>query len=164
MSLNVLVIPEDFRKDQYVISPLVRRIFEAIGKPRARVETCTDPLLGGISAALDWDRLEEVIGMYPMVTVFLLLVDRDGNAGRRQALNGLEEQATAKLGQERLFLGENAWQEIEVWALAGQDLPGTWQWQAIRAEVHPKETYFGAAGKSAQTEQGARRGPNDDGP
>ncbi len=41
-----------------------------------------------------------------------------------------------------MLFGENAWQEIEVWALAGQDLPRDWKWQEIRAEVHPKETYF----------------------
>jgi hypothetical protein len=57
-------------------------------------------------------------------------------------LNGLEERAAAQLGDGKTMLGENAWQEIEVWALAGQELPGDWQWQAIRAEVHPKEVYF----------------------
>ena len=37
---------------------------------------------------------------------------------------------------------ENAWQEIEVWVLAGHDLPSDWNWQVIRDEVNPKETYF----------------------
>jgi len=41
-----------------------------------------------------------------------------------------------------VLLAENAWQEIEVWALAGQKLPRGWNWQKIRAETHPKETYF----------------------
>lgn len=143
MSLNVLVIPEDFRKDQYVLGPLIRRLFAEIGKPRARVEVCVDPLMGGIAQALDWERLEEVIDMYPIVQIFLLLVDRDGIAGRRDALNALENKAEGKLLQERTMIGENAWQEIEVWALAGQaDLPREWNWQEIRAEVHPKESYF----------------------
>ncbi len=142
MSLNVLVIPEDFRKDQYVLGPLVRRLFAEIGKPHARVEVCTDPVMGGIAQALDWERLDEVIDMYPIVRIFLLLVDRDGNAGRRVALGALENKAEQKLSQERTLIGENAWQEIEVWALAGQELPRKWNWQEIRAEVHPKETYF----------------------
>ena len=115
MSLNVLVIPEDFRKDQYVLGPLLRRLFAEIGKPHARVEICTDPVMGGISQALDWERIDEVIDMYPIVHVFLLLVDRDGKAGRRTALDGLETRA-----------GE----------------PSEWKWQEIRAEVNPKETYF----------------------
>jgi hypothetical protein len=80
VSLNVLVIPEDFRKDQFVLAPLVRRIFAEIGKPNARVEVCIDPLLGGISQALEWARIQEVVRMYPMVQIFLLLVDRDGNS------------------------------------------------------------------------------------
>jgi hypothetical protein len=142
MSLNVLVIPEDFRKDQYVLGPLVRRLFAEIGKPRARVLVCTDPVMGGIAQALDWERLDEVIDMYRFVDIFLLLVDRDGNAGRRDALDALETKAEQKFSQDRTLIGENAWQEIEVWALAGQDLPSEWNWQEIRAEIHPKETYF----------------------
>jgi hypothetical protein len=143
MSLNVLVIPEDFRKDQYVLAPLVRRMFREIGKPRARVQVCTDPVMGGITEALDWERLQEVIEMYPIVNIFLLLVDRDDVAGRRHSLDALEAKAAQKLPADRTLIGENAWQEIEVWALAGQeDLPAEWRWQQIRAEVHPKETYF----------------------
>lgn len=142
MSLNVLVIPEDFRKDQYVLLPLVRRIFVACAKPNARVQICADPLLGGIDQALTWERIDEIIDIYPMVKIFLLIVDRDGEFGRRARLDRLEGLAADKLGAERLLLGENAWQEIEVWALAGQDLLAEWRWQDIRAEIHPKERYF----------------------
>jgi hypothetical protein len=142
VSLNVLVIPEDFRKDQYILAPIVRRIFAEIGKPQARVEICMDPLLEGVSQAMDWDNIDEVIDMYPMVQIFLLLVDRDGKAGRRAGLDRLQELAVAKLRQGRVLYGENAWQEVEVWALAGQTLPTRWKWVDVRAEVHPKETYF----------------------
>lgn len=41
-----------------------------------------------------------------------------------------------------IFIAENAWQEIEVWVLAGHNLPNNWNWQTIRQEIHPKETYF----------------------
>jgi hypothetical protein len=142
MSLNVLAIAEDFRKDQYVLAPLVRRLFAEIGKPRANIEICKDPLLGGIAQALDWERLDELIGMYPIVDIFLLLVDRDGNAGRRASLDGLEKKAETKLAEEKTLIGEHAWQEIEVWALAGQDLPDDWNWKEIREQIHPKEVYF----------------------
>lgn len=142
MSLNVLVIPEDFRKDRYILTPLVRRMFEYIGKRRAHVEICTDPVLGGVEQALDWDRIAEIIDMYPIVHIFLLLVDRDGRPGRRASLDALESRAAGKLAATRTLFGENAWQEIEVWALASQDLPSAWRWQEIRAEIHPKETYF----------------------
>ena len=141
--MNVLIIPEDFRKDQYVLKPIIERMFAEIGKPRANVQMCFDPLLGGIDQAMRWERIAEVLDMYRgMVQIFLLLVDRDGISTRRQALDVLETKAREMLGEGRVLLGENAWQEIEVWALAGPDLPKGWSWQAIRAEAHPKERYF----------------------
>ena len=142
MSLNVLVIPEDFRKDQYVLAPLVSKMFAEIGKPQARVRVCTDPLLGGVAEALDWGRIRDIIEMYPMVNLFLLIVDRDGKPGRRQSLTRIEGLANEGLAAGRALFGENAWQEIEVWALAGQDLPQGWKWKAVQAEVDPKEKYF----------------------
>lgn len=141
--MNVLVIPEDFRKDQYILKPIVEVMLQAIGRPRNRVIVCQDPLLGGISQALDWNRLHEVLDRYRgMVDVFLLIVDRDGNAGRRTALDNLEQKAKDYLPAGRLFLAENAWQEVEVWVLAGHSLPNDWSWQEIRQHPHSKEAYF----------------------
>jgi len=74
--------------------------------------------------------------------LFLLIVDRDGNVHRRGVLDALEINAAAKLGTGRKLIGEHAWQEIEVWALAGQELSKEWKWQTIRDEPHPKESYF----------------------
>lgn len=140
--MRVLIIAEDFRKDQLVLKPIMERMFREIGKPRARVEMCVDPLLGGIDQATNWERIADIVEMYPMTDIFLLLVDRDGIATRRAALNNLETGAREILDDDRVLLAENAWQEIEVWALAGQDLPAEWSWQEIRREFHPKETYF----------------------
>lgn len=77
-----------------------------------------------------------------MVDLFILCVDRDGQPSRRQALDRIEQLATTVLSDDRLFLAENAWQEIEVWLLAGHTLPARWSWRAIRAEPQAKETYF----------------------
>jgi hypothetical protein len=141
--MNVLVIPEDFRKDQYMLKPIVMAMMKEVGKPKARVRVCQDPLLGGISEALKWERIEEIINRYKgMVNLFLLCVDRDGKTGRRQALDNIEQLTCGILTSDRLFLAENAWQEIEVWVLAGHQLPVDWNWQAIRQEINPKETYF----------------------
>lgn len=141
--MNVLVIPEDFRKDQYMLKPIVLAMMKSLGKPKATVKVCQDPLLGGIGEALKEERLQEILERYKgMVDLFLLCVDRDGNDNRRQRLTALEEKAAAILKGDHLFLAENAWQEIEVWVLAGHDLPKAWIWQTIRAEVHPKERYF----------------------
>lgn len=140
--MKVLVIPEDFRKDQYILKPIVEALMAHVGYPHAVVRVLTDPLLGGISQALNRDRIEEILARYRgMTDLFLLCVDRDGQAGRRRSLDGIEEFAEELLPKGRLFLAENAWQELEVWVLAGHDLPG-WKWAEIREEVNPKETYF----------------------
>lgn len=62
--MRVLVIPEDFRKDQYILRPLFKRLFKALDKPRARVEVCWDPLLGGVGEALKSKRVQEVVDLY----------------------------------------------------------------------------------------------------
>ncbi len=149
--MNVLLIPEDFRKDQYVVKPIIKKMLAEIGKPNANVQVCQDPLLGGIGEALKWTRISEILDQYRgMVQIFLLLVDRDGVEGRRQSLDKLETQAAECLQEGRVLFGENAWQEIEVWAIAGQDLLAGWSWQEIRNEVHPKETYFEPLAQSRQ--------------
>ena len=141
--MNVLVIPEDFRKDQYMLKPIIGAMMKQPTKPKARVRVCQDPLLGGISEALKWERIEEIINRYKgMVNLFLLCVDRDGKESRKQSLDNLEQLASNILTVNRLFLAENAWQEIEVWVLAGHQLPSDWNWQEIRQEINPKETYF----------------------
>jgi hypothetical protein len=38
--MNVLIIPEDFRKDQYIVKPLIRRMLAEIGKPNANLRVC----------------------------------------------------------------------------------------------------------------------------
>lgn len=140
--MKILVIPEDFRKDQYMLKPIITAMMAKLGKPRTKVMICQDPLLGGISEALKWENIENIINQYPMVDLFLLCVDRDGKEGRKTALEKIEAQAASLLPSQRLLLAENAWQEIEVWVLAGHDLPTDWNWRDIRNEINPKETYF----------------------
>jgi len=65
--MNVLVIPEDFRKDQYMLKPIVMAMMKEVGKPKARVRVCQDPLLGGISEALKWERIEEIMALQYLV-------------------------------------------------------------------------------------------------
>jgi hypothetical protein len=140
--VNILIIPEDFRKDQYMLQPIVKAMIEALGKSKAKIRVCQDPLLGGVVEALKWERIEEIIDRYRMVDLFLLCVDRDGKAGRKKALDKIEQQSAQVLPHGKVLLAENAWQEIEVWVLAGHNLPSEWNWQDIRQEVNPKETYF----------------------
>ena len=135
--MNILVIPEDFRKDQYILKPLVSRLFKNLGAPNPRVQVCRDPLLGGIGEALKTAQLAEIVNdQKGMTDIFIMCVDRDGNTGRRQRLDELETLFGAA------FFAENAWEEIETWVLAGLDLPGDWRWADVRAEVDVKERYF----------------------
>ena len=137
--MNVLVIPEDFRMDQYILKPVFERLFRSFGRRQARVQVCSDPLLGGVGEALSTKRLSEIMGRYQgMIQVFILCVDRDGKAGRRTRLDRIE----SALGDGRTFLAENAWEELETWALAGLTLPSDWNWADVRAEIHVKERYF----------------------
>ena len=137
--MNVLIIPEDFRKDQYILKPLFKRLFRDIGKRRVKIEICRDPLLGGVREALKSERIAEIVERHKgMIHIFVLCVDRDGETGRRERPNDLE----AEFGDACLLLAENAWEEIETWVLAGLDLPAGWRWKNVRAEVRVKETYF----------------------
>lgn len=143
MSYNVLVIPEDFTKDEHILRPVVEKILADVGRPRARVEVCRDPNFQGITGALSAGLLrEKVLLRYPMVDLFVLLVDRDGNQNREAAAANLETQLSAKLVGGRQFVAELARQEVEVFILAGHDLPSDWRWQAIREDPSVKDTYF----------------------
>ena len=105
--MNVLVIPEDFRKDQYILKPLFERLLRSMGRRNARVRVCQDPLLGGIGEATKSERIAEIVKRYDgMTDVFVLCVDRDGERGRRRRLYDLEEEFG--VDRDRDFLTENA--------------------------------------------------------
>lgn len=59
--MRVLVIPEDFRKDQYMLKPIIGAIMAKLGKPRAKVMICQDPLLGGVTEALKWENIKNIL-------------------------------------------------------------------------------------------------------
>ena len=150
--MRVLIIPEDFRKDQHILKPLFDRLFRSIGRRNTHIRVCQNPLLGGVREALRSERLSSIVERYDgMTDIFILCVDRDGNQGRRTRLNRIE----AEFGDGRNFLAENAWEEIETWALAGLDIPPNWRWADVRAEVHVKERYFDVLAR----ERGVADGP-----
>jgi len=164
--VRVLVIPEDFRKDQYILKPLFERLFADMGRGHAKARVCRDPLLGGVGEALKPKRIREVVAQHGgMVDLFILCVDRDGDQGRRQALDRIESEFRGGC----TLLAENAWEELETWVLAGLDLPRGWRWAEIRAAVDVKERYFGplaeergvadgpGGGRKALGEEAARR-------
>ena len=137
--MNVLIIPEDCLKDQYILKPIFERLFRSIGKARAKIRVCQEPRLRGVSQALDPRQVSAILERYKSkIDVFILCVDRDEDTDRRRRLDDLESQH----GGQWVFLAENAWEELETWVLAGLDLPADWNWRDVRAEVHVKEVYF----------------------
>jgi hypothetical protein len=143
MSFNVLVISEDFTRDEHILKPLVERILEDCGR-KPTVEVCRDPNFQGVHAALKLDSLRrKVIPLYPMVHLFVLIVDRDGQAGRKQSTDEIETTLSAELKPKaKRFLAEVALQEAEVFILAGLQLPADWRWADIRADADVKDTFF----------------------
>ena len=110
--MNVLIIPEDFRNDQYILKPLFSRLFRSFVSRRVHVDVCRDPLLGGVGEALKSGRIEEVVRKHRgMTDIFILCIDRDGDANRRQSLDRLESE----FNNGQTFLAANAWEEIETY-------------------------------------------------
>ncbi len=142
--MKVLVIPEDIRTDGYLLTPIIERMFRAIGHSKAKVVECRDPVLGGVENALSWEVIQGIIDEYRyFIDVFVLVIDRDCNQNRQSRLDRLEQLAVNELGDAKLFVAQLAWQELEVWTLAGlKVLPAKWKWKDIRNECHPKEKYF----------------------
>lgn len=133
MSLRILVIPEDPTHDQYILKPIVEQLFDDLGK-RARVTVLQNPRLRGVEQALDPDTLSDIVDTYPMVDLFLLLVDRDGDAGRHDRVAHIESQFG------RLFACL-AIEEVEVWMLALHRQKLGADWQTVRVEPHAKERF-----------------------
>ena len=137
--MKVMVIPEDFHNDQHILIPLFSRLFRSIGASSVEVRICYEPRLRGVRQALTLERLDRIIRQHGgMIDIFILCIDRDGDVNRRQSLNRIEAEFQSRC----IFLGENAWEELETWVLAGLELPRDWRWTSVRAEVHVKETYF----------------------
>lgn len=94
--MKVLVIPEDPTLDQYILKPVVERLFSDLGKT-ARVQVLSKPRLRGIAQALDPTIIADVVQTYPMVDLFLVMVDRDGDPkrpGARSARNPIPRNAS----------------------------------------------------------------------
>lgn len=132
--MKVLVIPEDPTLDQYILKPVVARIFADLGKS-PRIGVLSNPRLRGVSQALDSAVLADIVSNHPMIDLFLVLVDRDGDT-KRPAL--AQQRETEHQGRLLVCLGI---EEIEVWMLAIHREGLDASWKEIRAEIHPKERF-----------------------
>ncbi len=141
--MRAVVIPEGVQHDHLILRPIFNAMFRHLGKGHAKIDIHS-PEVRGFDAVKVIDYIQGIIADFPTADLFLLCVDRDGDPHRREALDDLESKVRQILPPPRLFLAEHAWQEVEVWALAGIDwrLKPKWTWDAIRSKRDPKEMYF----------------------
>lgn len=132
--MKVLVIPEDPTLDQYILKPLVGRLFSDLGRP-ARIEVLSQPRLRGVAQALSSALLSNLAETFRMIDLFLVLVDRDADLERPGVAAAREAEHRG-----RLFVCL-AIEEVEVWMLAlHRDTLGV-RWTEVRAEKNPKERF-----------------------
>jgi hypothetical protein len=132
--VKVMVIPEDPTLDQYILEPVIERMFLDLGR-KARVQVLANPRIRGVAQALDAATVARVVAMYPMIDLFCILVDRDGEPGRR-----IEADMREADHPDRLMVCL-AVEEVEVWMLAVHRERLAAPWQEIRSERDPKERF-----------------------
>ncbi len=145
--MNVQIVLEDTPKDQHIAVPLIRALFQHIQRP-ARVGALSERLRS-VEQVTDMDKLLPILAARSgMVDLFILLVDRDCRApgrprggDRATALRNLEKRVIGcgELGPQCGFIACEAWEELEVWLLAGFEHPN---WHEIRDHCDPKEEFF----------------------
>jgi hypothetical protein len=132
--VKALVIPEDPKLDQYILKPVMERLFADLGLT-ARVEVLWNPRLRSVSEALDSTMVRSIVDTYSMSDLFLLSVDRDADEHRANRARMLEAEHPGRL------LACLAVEEVEVWMLAlhRDRLPSPWA--EVRGERDPKERF-----------------------
>lgn len=132
--MKVLLIHENDTFDPHITKPVIERIFRDLDQ-RVTLTPVQNPKIHGVDQALRRETLEECVQRYPMMKLFLVLVDRDGKEGRALRAQELEASWPDKL------VVTLAVEEVEVWMLAlhreSLDVP----WREVREEHHPKERF-----------------------
>jgi hypothetical protein len=132
--VKILVVPEDPMLDQYILKPVVERLFADLGLS-ARVNVLWNPRLRSVDEALNPSVVRDIVETYSMIDLFLLIVDRDADEHRAQRARMREAEHPGRL------LACLAVEELEVWMLAlhRERLPASWE--EIRGERDPKERF-----------------------
>jgi hypothetical protein len=133
--VKVLVIPEDQEIDRYILKPVIEAMFADL-EISARVEVLPEPRLRGTSDALNEGIVRAIVTDNPMIDLFLLVIDRDGNRD-----NNVQKAAARVAEHEGRMIGCLAEQEIEVWMLALYKDRLDTPFSEVRAEWDPKERW-----------------------
>ena len=142
MSTNILIIGEGVT-DESMLVPLIKKMVLKVGKPNANVRYSGQlDRVSGVDAVLKEEYINKVIKANPMVDVFILCVDGNGQFEKRnQSLEDILTNTRQNLKETQCLIGTIAKCEVETWLLAGySDLK--WDWQTVRNEPDVKETYY----------------------
>jgi hypothetical protein len=139
LSVDVLIVPEDFTYNGYILGPLVKRMLSECGRSNANVSPPKGPQPKGYEHAKSLLR-NRYFELYRHMSLLLFLPDFDGKGeSRNDELRALEREA-AQQGARLLCCA--AKEEVEVWLLAGhRDRLGQ-SWQEVRSDTSVKENVF----------------------
>jgi hypothetical protein len=62
--VRVLILPEDFVKDECILQPIIEAMMKALNRPRAKVKVCKDPRFHGTSEVLKWEFIEQALNRH----------------------------------------------------------------------------------------------------
>jgi hypothetical protein len=137
LSFDVLIVPEDFTYNGYILGPLVKRMLSECGRPNAVVSPPKGSQPKGYEHAKALLRTR-YFDLYRHMNLLLFLPDADGK-DRNAELRSLEEEADRQ-GVRLLCCA--AKEAVEVWLLAGHRERLRQPWQAIRSDTSVKENVF----------------------
>lgn len=144
MSTKAAILCEDHTNDQFILEPLVEAALRAIGVPRPRVSSITNPRMSGFTTLLA--NLCDVVSRYhKTVDVVVVAFDLDGEDGQ----GGRPDKATrVRNALEKCDLSADnvvllgCVMEAEVYPIWGQRSAIPVPWSEVRSEADPKEAYF----------------------
>jgi hypothetical protein len=129
--VKVLVVLEDPTLDQYIVKPIVEKMFDSLSQT-AQVDVLTNPYMRGVKDV--FDQIDGIVEDNP-VDLFLIVIDRDCDRE-----NHTEKLRIRVERHEETMVGCLAREEVEVWMLAAQNnLPASWG--EIRRHCDPKEHF-----------------------
>ena len=135
MSCKVLVIPEDPTFNGYLLKPLVERLLNEAGKPKAQVQVLRDPKTGGFEHA--WELIEKgkLQSRYGYYDLWIFLPDGD----KTKNLAVLEASVQ---GQKAPLIASYLTPEVEVTVVAGHPKADTKGWPEKKRHPKFKEAIF----------------------
>jgi len=138
--MNLCIVPEDHRDDQYIVKPLFEKLLRESdkvpgGKPQVRLYQRT----AGIDQIQS--KLSDVALRYGHYDAIVVAVDRDCEESRRQSVEEWIDRSDLR-EVRALTIPCIAVQEVEIWLLGLYDDRLDPYWKDVRSECSLKEFFF----------------------